>query len=254
MAPAATRAREGGMSDPANQARREKVFGAVRQSLGHPARSADRVRELDERIAKHKANLIPMLAKGSRRELLERFIAMAEAAACTIIRVADESEIPGAVSDYLRDNNLAREITVAPDARVSDLDWASQPMLTVQQGVPGATDLVGVAPALGGIAETGTLAMTSGSELPSTLNFLPDYHIVTLRASDVVGSYEEVFERLRKAGKVGRSRKFTLPRTLNLITGPSRTGDIELTIHLGAHGPRSLHLVIVDDDEAAGKD
>jgi L-lactate dehydrogenase complex protein LldG len=232
-------------------AKRQAVLGAIRQSLGHPSRSQDRMRELDDRIAKHKANLIPKLAKGNRRELLERFIAMAEAASCTVRRVADENDIPAAVSEYLRDNNLAGEIVLAPDARVSELDWASQPMLKVKTGRPDPEDLVGLAPAMAGVAETGTLALTSGSELPSTLNFLPDYHIVTLRASDVVGSYEQVFERLRKSGKVGRSRNFTVPRTLNFVTGPSRTGDIELTIHLGAHGPRSLHVVIIDDDEAA---
>jgi L-lactate dehydrogenase complex protein LldG len=180
---------------------------------------------------------------------------MAEVASCTVARVADESEIPNAVADYLRANNLAPEITVAPDPRVADLNWKSQKLLKVKAGVPDSNDLVGVAPALAGVAETGTLAMTSGAELPSTLNFLPDYHIVTLRASDVVGGYEAVFERLRKAGKVGRGRKYEMPRTLNLITGPSRTGDIELTIHLGAHGPRSLHIVLIDDDqEALAKD
>lgn len=238
------------MSDAANS-KREAVLGAIKQSLGHPARSADRMRELDERIAKHKANLIPELAKGGRGELVNRFIAMAEIAACTVTRVADESEIPQAVADYLRDNNLASEITVAPDPRVGGLDWQSQKMLKIKEGAPVSEDLVGVAPALAGVAETGTLALTSGSELPSTLNFLPDYHIVTLRASDVVGGYEAVFERLRKDGKIGRGGKFELPRTVNLITGPSRTGDIELTIHLGAHGPRSLHIVLIDDDQEA---
>jgi L-lactate dehydrogenase complex protein LldG len=239
----------------AADSKRGAIFGAIRQSLGQPTRSADRVRELDERIAKHKANLIPKLAKGGRRELVNRFIAMAEVASCTVARVADESKIPNAVADYLRANNLAPEITVAPDPRVADLNWKSQKLLKVKAGVPDSDDLVGVAPALAGVAETGTLAMTSGAELPSTLNFLPDYHIVTLRASDVVGGYEAVFERLRKAGKVGRGRKYEMPRTLNLITGPSRTGDIELTIHLGAHGPRSLHIVLIDDDqEALAKD
>lgn len=242
------------MNKPANT-KREAIFGAIRQSLRNSARSADRARELDERIAKHKASLIPKLAKGGRKELVERFIAMAEDAACTVTRVAAESKVPKAVADYLRGNNLAPEITVAPDPRVAGLMWKRQKMLKVKFGAPGAGDLVGVAPALAGVAETGTLAMTSGAELPSSLNFLPDYHIVTLRASDVVGGYEEVFERLRKAGRIGRSRKFEMPRTLNFITGPSRTGDIELTIHLGAHGPRSLHIVLIDDDqEALGED
>ena len=42
-----------------------------------------------------------------------------------------------------------------------------------------------------------------------------------------------------------------LPRTVNFITGPSRSGDIEQTLLLGAHGPRRLHIILVDDDKAA---
>ena len=42
-----------------------------------------------------------------------------------------------------------------------------------------------------------------------------------------------------------------LPRTVNFITGPSRTGDIEQRIELGAHGPRRLHIVVVDDRQEA---
>jgi L-lactate dehydrogenase complex protein LldG len=62
-----------------------------------------------------------------------------------------------------------------------------------------------------------------------------------LRAADVVGPYEEAWARLRRAGG--------MPRTVNFVTGPSRTGDIEQTIYLGAHGPRRLHVLLVDRDD-----
>ena len=90
------------------------------------------------------------------------------------------------------------------------------------------------------MAETGTLMLPSGSETPSTLNFLPDTHVVVLKSRDVVGPYEEAWDRLRAGGK-------TLPRTVNFVTGPSRTGDIEQTIYLGAHGPRHLHILLIDE-------
>ena len=93
--------------------------------------------------------------------------------------------------------------------------------------------------AFAGIAETGTLALVSGPANPTTLNFLPDNHIVVLRKEDVVADYESVFAMLRTAyGKGGA------PRTLNFVTGPSRSADIEQTLLLGAHGPRRLHIVI----------
>ena len=70
--------------------------------------------------------------------------------------------------------------------------------------------------------------------------FLPETHFILIRAGDVVGSYEEAFDRLRAIYGEG-----SLPRTVNLISGPSRTADIEQTIVRGAHGPKRLHVVIL---------
>jgi L-lactate dehydrogenase complex protein LldG len=89
-------------------------------------------------------------------------------------------------------------------------------------------------------AETGTLLLVSGADNPTTLNFLPEAHTVLIAASDIVGSYEEAFDRLRAIHGEGY-----LPRTVNLISGPSRTADIEQTIVRGAHGPSRLHVLIL---------
>ena len=63
--------------------------------------------------------------------------------------------------------------------------------------------------------------------------------MVLIAASDIVGSYEEAWRRLREDYGDG-----ALPRSVNLISGPSRTADIEQTIVRGAHGPRRLHVLI----------
>ena len=85
--------------------------------------------------------------------------------------------------------------------------------------------------------------LCSGPAGPTTLNFLPETHVVVLRADQVVGPYEEAWDLLRSArGAAG------LPRTVNFVTGPSRTADIEQTIQMGAHGPRRLCILLVDDD------
>jgi L-lactate dehydrogenase complex protein LldG len=71
-----------------------------------------------------------------------------------------------------------------------------------------------------------------------------------MRGKQVAASYEEGWTRLREA-KRAPDGSVALPRTVNFITGPSRTGDIEQRIELGAHGPRRLHIVLVDDEAAS---
>jgi L-lactate dehydrogenase complex protein LldG len=70
---------------------------------------------------------------------------------------------------------------------------------------------------------------------------LPEQHVVVIEAAAILGSYEEAFDRLRAIYGNGQ-----LPRSLNLISGPSRTADIEQTIVRGAHGPKRLLVVVLD--------
>ena len=90
------------------------------------------------------------------------------------------------------------------------------------------------------VAETGTLMLPSAPDRPTTLNLLPDTAIVVLAANRVVGPYEDAWDLLREAGG--------MPRNVMLVTGPSRSADIEQTLELGAHGPRRLHIVLVEDE------
>jgi L-lactate dehydrogenase complex protein LldG len=84
--------------------------------------------------------------------------------------------------------------------------------------------------------------LTSGAGSPMTLNLLPDNHVVVLRRSQITGSLEDAWDRLRDhQGDAG------MPRTAMFVSGPSSTADIELTLYLGAHGPRRLHIILVED-------
>ncbi len=96
--------------------------------------------------------------------------------------------------------------------------------------------------AFGGVAETGTIAMVSGPDNPSTLNFLADNHVVVVSEKDIIGDYETLWSKIRFA-----YGKDVMPRTVNWITGPSRSADIEQTLLVGAHGPRRVHIVVVKD-------
>jgi L-lactate dehydrogenase complex protein LldG len=91
----------------------------------------------------------------------------------------------------------------------------------------------GITGALAGIAETGTLVIPGGEGQPLTASLLPEIHIAVLRASDIEESLEKVME-LRKVE--------TYPSGV-LVSGPSRTADIEMTLTIGVHGPGELHVI-----------
>ncbi|WP_255448517.1 lactate utilization protein [Telmatospirillum sp. J64-1] len=217
---------------------REEILGAIRRSLKRgplPERRAD---ELRARLAEPRANVLPARALSLGQEgRVALFVEMAQAAAASVARVDSLDEVPAEVARYLAGLNEPPRLVIAP--ALKELDWESSPLMSVEFRAADAGDGVSVTPAFAGIAETGTLALLSGPDSPTTLNFLPDTHIVVLKAEDITATYEDVWVRLRRLGEGG------LPRTVNLITGPSRTGDIELSIQLGAHGPRRLHLVLV---------
>jgi L-lactate dehydrogenase complex protein LldG len=127
--------------------------------------------------------------------------------------------------------------------------------LQVDQGRGEGDTAVGVSRGFAGVAETGTLLLYSRAASPTTLNFLPATHVVVVRAAEVLGVYEDVWDRLRtRLGNTGGNGATTWadnwPRTVNLITGPSRTADIEQTLQLGAHGPMNLHILLVGPADA----
>ncbi|HQN14496.1 MAG TPA: lactate utilization protein C, partial [Quisquiliibacterium sp.] len=113
--------------------------------------------------------------------------------------------------------------------------------LRVEPRVPNGTDLVGISGVFAAIAETGTLMMLSGPQTPASMHLLPETHVAVVAASQIVAHYEDAFARMRE-------ERGTPPRAMNLVSGPSRTGDIEQTIVLGAHGPYRVHLVLVEGE------
>ncbi len=221
---------------------REAVLDALRRATGRDANAAASAATVRQRLATHARNTVPARGRRDAAGLVDLFIEQATAVDATVARVARPAEVPGAVADYLRGENLPMRLRMAPDPLLDAYPWDDAPVLQIERGRGEGSDMVAVTGAFAAIAETGTLMLLSGPESPTTLNFLPDAHIVVLRAADMVGSYEDGWDRLRATGR--------MPRTVNFITGPSRSADIEQTLQLGAHGPRWLHIVLVAD--AAG--
>ena len=225
---------------------RDAILGSIRRSLGRGTLDEAPRAALDETLATPAPNIVPARSAISQDERIALFTAMAEAVFATVARVSGADAVPGAVADYLAGQNLPPALVMAPDPALDAYPWADRPMLSIRRGAAEEADRVAVTGALMGFAETGTLMMASGPDHPSTLNFLPETHVVVLPAERIGGAYEEGWARLRaEAAAAGTGGSF-MPRTVNLVTGPSRTADIEQTITLGAHGPRRLHIVIVE--------
>ena len=223
------------------EAAKNAILSHMRQSLSVGADDAERRKTVAARIAAHKPNIVPARAQIAHAKQIKLFREQAEAVQTTVTEVASGDDVPTAVADYLRGQNLPQTIRHGDDPLINNLPWAKKtPTMELNKGIADPKDEVSLSHASAGIAETGTLVLTSGSDNPTTLNFLPENHIVIIRADEIGGTYEDAWERLRKI-----HGERTMPRTVNMITGPSRTGDIEQRIELGAHGPRRLHIVII---------
>lgn len=225
---------------------REQVLATIRRSLGVNGAERPRRAVVEERLARHPSGVIPARATDkTARERIALFVAMAEASAATVATVRAAEDAPAAIAEFLRGHNLAPALRRGEDARLAGLPW-ERTTIDVSIGRSFGADPVGLSAALGAVAETGTLVLVSGADNPTTLNFLPDNHIVLLDAADVAATYEDVWARVRARFGAG-----AMPRTVNWITGPSRSADIEQILLMGAHGPRRLHVVLVDPDAVA---
>ena len=217
------------MSQPSPETARDVILSRIRRGLeGAP------------RPARPQAHTVPMRGAGEANQRLATFIAEAERAGATLQCLEAEAAVPVALATHLKKQGSGVRVRLAPS--VAGLHWASAPGLETETGAPEDGDGVGVSRAFAGVAETGTLVLLSGADNPTRLNLLPLVHVVVVAAADIVGAYEDAWRMLRES-RAGEAPM--MPRTVNWITGPSRTADLEQTLLMGAHGPKELHILIV---------
>lgn len=218
---------------------REAILAKVRGALGVTGTESARQEAVSRRLSDAPRHLLPDRVAGKPpAELKTLFRGFLEGQSATVIEAARD-DVPAAISSYLRNANLPQRVRVGADPWLSSLPWSNVPGLERAPGRADPKDDVGLAHALAGVAETGTMMLASSADNPVTVNFLPETHIVVIEEKDIVAGYEDGLALLKARLGAG-----VMPRTLNMISGPSRTGDIGGRIVMGAHGPRRMCVVI----------
>jgi L-lactate dehydrogenase complex protein LldG len=219
---------------------RKLVLDRIRAALGTTSGDRERHAAIERRLARHPRGTIPARAAGSQEQRVALFAEMLTRQGADAQRVATGKEAVAAIASYLGTCNLPPRLRMGRDPVLAALPWREAWDIERSFGPAEAADGATLSHAAAGAAETGTLFLVSGPDNPTSLNFLPEAHTVLIAASDIVGSYEEAWDRLRRLYGEGR-----LPRSVNLVSGPSRTADIEQTIVRGAHGPKRLQVLIL---------
>ena len=218
---------------------RSMVLTRIRGALGITKLDRARRAAVIRRLERHPRSTIPAQALLSPAGCVSQLAEMLTKQAVEVARVATPEDAVHAIASYLSSNNLPPRLRIGADLSLAALPWKAAWDISRVYGRAEPSDKACLSRAIVAAAETGTLFLVSGADNPTTLNFLPEFHMVLVKASDIVGSYEEAWDRLRKI-----YGERTLPRTVNMISGPSRTADIEQTIVRGAHGPRRLYVLI----------
>jgi L-lactate dehydrogenase complex protein LldF len=145
------------------------------------------------------------------------------------VYLVSEKELPLRLKEFLESEGIDRAMVDESGARhVTGISTIREPDPTVRCGVTGA---------LVGIAETGSLALISGAGQTLTASLLPDIHVAVLNTSRLVLTLAEALRRPELRTSLAGV----------IVTGPSRTADIEMTLTIGVHGPGELHVFLIDD-------
>ena len=222
-----------------NRSARDAILDRVRGALGKKGDRAEARAAAGEYVAKHAQGPRPAMPD----DLVRQFVIRATDMESTVERLDDRSAIPAAVSRYIDALVLPPELEMQRSKsgvcwpEFADLDWRAAG-LTIEPRPTTGRDRLGITGTFCAVAETGTLAILTGAQAPTASALLVDTHVAVVPSDRIVSGMEEAFALIR-------SEQGRLPRAVNFISGPSRTGDIEQTIVLGAHGPFRVHILVV---------
>ncbi len=241
---------------------REEMLVRIRKALGRTPGQAGEVPPTVPTMPVQPRDVMPPV---SRDELVPKFEAELREVSGSTHRASTAMELEaiirkildasGATSVVLSRNPLLADVRLAEKLRALGITVSAWP----ERGPVVAPDeskalrefaaasfaaTVGITGVDFALAETGSLVLTSLTEGSQLASLAPPIHVALYRRSQVVGSLDEVLEKL----SISRDRSFpSLGRSVVFITGPSRTADIEQILIRGVHGPREVHAILVEE-------
>ena len=172
-----------------------------------------------------------------QEQLVSLFEAGVLASSATIQFIEELKDLPQEVRNYILKRQLSSDETTfhLNSPLLKGLTW--NPLTQLVSEASSSDCEIGITSAFCGVAETGSVALLSDSSRSTAAYFLPENLIIALATDDIVATQEFAWMRLK-------TEYPSMPRSVIFMTGPSRTGDIEQKIVIGAHGPRMVHLIL----------
>lgn len=225
---------------------RESILRSIRTNL-----AASKLPDARESAIKHvgellSADLPSRNIENDSASLVELFRSSLEAVDGHGIVVHNELDVVRVLTEIItrlqRTDLQARRIAISDSPKVERLVRNISVNVDEVAITPSASDVftfdIGISGAQAGIAETGTLLLDSSRERHRLVSLVPPVHIAILDASQIVATLGEALSTLRQEEQVSP--------IVTLVTGPSRTADIELTLAIGVHGPQELYVIVND--------
>lgn len=211
---------------------RTRIIERIRQSIGSDHAGKD-LETAFKTLCETQADM-PVQPALSPVETVSRFISEAQRNGAVVTELESLEQVQHWLEREADSQSVPPTLSLSPQIAASQSDWGS---LTLSDDTPQPIQSWGLVRAHSAMAETGTILSLS-RDCPSRLLFLVERLIVLIDKRDIVRFQEDAWDRLHDGQP--------LPRTVNLITGPSRTADIEQQIQIGAHGPRRTDYLIVE--------
>jgi len=239
---------------------RDEILSKIKSALGRRdddagASAADLRRDLKPSPSADQAALSPqqiaLITEQQRPELIQQFAAallrvggrfsVAANAQMACDQIADiaagvkATKAVGWHSPWLQRLGLASRFAETGIEFITDAECADKAAFIKEA----AEAAIGITPVDYALADSGTLCLLAGKNQPRTASLLPPVHIAVLQPQQIVRGLDDLFALLPGGGR-------EMSSAVTLITGPSRTADIELTLVVGVHGPQQLHVILAD--------